>query len=53
MRARGDHIYAADLERIAQARGRKVARVAVARKMLTLVFYGLRDHHIRRLEQAA
>ncbi len=53
MRARGDHIYAGDFERIAERRGRKIARVAVARKMLTLVFYGLRDHHIRRLEEAA
>ncbi len=53
MRARGDHIYAADFQRIAERRGRKIARVAIARKMLTLVFYGLRDHHIRRLEQAA
>ncbi len=53
MRARGDHLFAKDMERIAAARGRKIARVAVARKMLTLVFYGLRDGHIRRLEQAA
>ena len=53
MRARGDHLYAADFHRIAERRGRKVARVAVARRILTLVFYGLRDHHIRRLEQVA
>ena len=53
MRARGDHLYAADFYRIAERRGRKVARVAVARRILTLVFYGMRDHHIRRLEQAA
>lgn len=51
MRARGDHLYAADFHRIAERRGRKVARVAVARRILTLVFYGLRDHHVRRLEQ--
>jgi transposase len=51
MRARGDHLYAADFHRIAERRGRKVARVAVARRILTLVFYGLRDHHIRRREQ--
>lgn len=53
MRARGDHLYTADFERIAERRGRKIARVAIARKLLTLVFYGLRDHHIRRLDQAA
>jgi transposase len=53
MRARGEHLYAADFARIAERRGRKIARVAVARKILTLVFYGLRDHHIRRLEAAA
>ena len=29
------------------------ARVAVARKLLTLVYYGLRDGEIRRLNQAA
>jgi transposase len=30
-------------------RGRPIATVAVARKLLTLVFYGLRDGHIRAL----
>lgn len=34
-------------ERIAERRGRKIARVAVARKILTLCFYGLRDGEIR------
>jgi transposase len=53
MRVRGEHLFAADFQRIADRRGRKIARVAVARKILTLVFYGLRDHHIRRLDQAA
>jgi len=33
-------------------RGRNIATVAVARKLLTLVFYGLRDGHIRALDQA-
>ena len=38
----------ADYRRIAERRGnRKIARVAVARKILTLVYYGLRDGHIR------
>jgi transposase len=34
---------------IAGRRGRNVATVAVARKLLTLVYYGLRDGHIRAL----
>ena len=33
--------------RISERRGRNIARVAAARKLLTLVFYGLRDHEIR------
>jgi transposase len=33
-------------------RGRNIATVAVARKLLTLVFYGLRDGHIRALAPA-
>jgi transposase len=35
--------------RIAERRGRNIATVAVARKLLTLVYYGLRDGHIRAL----
>jgi transposase len=42
----------ADYRRIAARRGRKVARVAVARKLLTLVYFGLRDGEIRCLEPA-
>ena len=38
---------------IAERRGRNIATVAVARKLLTYVFYGLRDGRIRALEQAA
>jgi transposase len=34
-------------ERIVKRRGRKIAKVAVARRMLTLCFYGLRDGEIR------
>jgi transposase len=34
-------------ERIAKRRGRKIAKVAIARRMLTLCFYGLRDGEIR------
>jgi transposase len=33
--------------RIAERRGTKIARVAAARKVLTLVFYGRRDGRIR------
>jgi transposase len=39
--------------RIADRRGRNIATVAVARKLLTLVYYGLRDGHIRALHRAA
>ncbi len=38
---------------VAERRGTKVARVAVARKVLTLVYYGLRDGEIRCLAEAA
>ena len=34
-------------ERIAKRRGRKIAKVAVAREILTLSYYGLRDGEIR------
>ena len=36
-----------DFERIAKRRGRKIAKVAVARKILTLCYYGLSDGEIR------
>jgi hypothetical protein len=35
--------------RVANRCGRNVATVAVARKLLTLVYHGLRDGHIRAL----
>jgi transposase len=38
---------------IAERRGRNIATVAVARKLLTLIFYGLRDGHIRCLAKEA
>jgi transposase len=38
--------------RIGERRGRNIATVAVARKLLTLVYYGLRDGHIRALSLA-
>jgi transposase len=37
-------------EGIRERRGRNIATVAVARRLLTLVFYGLRDGHIRALQ---
>lgn len=36
-----------DFRRIARRRGKNIARVAVARKLLTLVYYGLRDGEVR------
>jgi transposase len=38
---------AADFHRIADRRGTGIGRVAAARKLLTLVFYGLRDGQVR------
>ena len=38
-------------QRIAARRGRNIAKVAAARRLLTLVFYGLRDGEIRCLAQ--
>jgi transposase len=40
-------------DQIAARRGRNIATVAVARKLLILVYYGLRDGHIRALQQAS
>ena len=48
----GEHL-AVTFGRIAERRGRNKARTAVARKVLTLVFYGLRDGEIRCLQQPA
>ena len=49
---RGGPKLRADFHRIADRRGKFKARVAVARKLLTLVFYGLRDGEIRSLAQS-
>jgi transposase len=44
----------AEREQIAQRRNnRQIAKTAIARKMIVLVYYGLRDGHIRCLEQPA
>jgi transposase len=40
---------AVDRKRIETRRGRNIAKIAAARKLLTLVYYGLRDGHIRAL----
>jgi len=49
----GDNKIKADYRRIAERRGRNIARVAAARRLLTLVYYGLRDGEIRCLAPAA
>ena len=46
----GAHL-AAEFHRIADRRGRNKARVAIARRVLTLAYYGLRDGEIRCLSQ--
>jgi transposase len=51
-RQRGPTPIAAHNHRVADRRGRNIGRVAAARKLLTLVFYGLRDGHIRCLAPA-
>jgi transposase len=51
-RYHGGPAVAAGFRRIAERRGTNKARVAVARKVLTLVYYGLRDGEIRCLAQA-
>ena len=52
-RAKGNEKLRADYIRIAEHAGKYKARVAVARKLLTLVFYAMRDGEVRCLETAA
>jgi transposase len=40
-------------DRVAARRGRNIGVVAAARQQLGLVYYGLRDHHVRALSGAA
>lgn len=40
-------------EQVGARRGRGIGKVAAARELLALVFYGLRDHHIRALATGA
>jgi transposase len=51
-RYHGGPALAPGFRRLAERRGTNKARVAVARKVLTLVYYGLRDGEIRCLAQA-
>ena len=43
----------AQFERIAKRRGRSIAKVAIARQILTLCYYGLRDGELRCLTKTA
>jgi transposase len=52
-RYHGGPYLAAEFHRIADRRGRNKARVAIARRVLTLAYYGLRDGEIRCLTEAA
>jgi transposase len=40
-------------DQVGQRRGRNIGTVAAARELLTLVYYGLRDGHIRALDRAS
>jgi hypothetical protein len=53
VRYHGGGKLAADYRHIAQRRGKNKATMAIARKVLTLVYYGLRDGEIRCLAHAA
>jgi transposase len=52
-RAKGNEKLRTDYKRIAERRGKYKARVAVARKLLTLVFYAMRDGEVRCLNASA
>jgi transposase len=52
-RYHGGAVIAPAFRRIAERRGNKIARIAAARKLLTLVYYGLRDGEIRCLYREA
>jgi len=53
VRYHGGGKLAADYRKIADRRGKNKATVAIARKVLTLVYYGLRDGEIRCLAKPA
>ncbi|HEX2185432.1 MAG TPA: IS110 family transposase [Chloroflexota bacterium] len=50
---RGPGFLKADYRRLAARRGKMIAKVAAGRKLLTLVFYGMRDGEIRCLAEEA
>lgn len=50
---RSHHRLKSHYRRIAQRRGKNIAAVATARKLLTLTFYALRDGEVRCLSRAA
>jgi transposase len=52
-RYHGGPYLAAEFHRLADRRGKNKARVAIARRVLTLVYYGLRDGEIRCLQPEA
>jgi len=52
-RAKGNEKLRADYRRIAERGGKYKARVAVARKLVTLVFYALRDGEVQCLSTPA
>ena len=52
VRYHGGEALRVDFHRIAERRGKNKARVAVARKLLTLVYHGLRDGEIRCLRDS-
>jgi len=51
-RQHGHTLVKATHRRVGERRGRAIGRVAAARKLLTLVYYGLRDGEIRSLAEA-
>ena len=53
VRYHGGEIIAPAFRRIAERRGKMIARVGAARRLLTLVYYGLRDGEIRCLGREA
>ena len=44
---------AAVRDRVAARRGRNIGTVAAARELVEMIFYALRDHHVRRLARPA
>jgi hypothetical protein len=53
IRDHGGGKLAADFHQIAERRGKNKAIIAIARKELTLVYYGLRDEEVRCLAKTA